>query len=349
MPKLTLDVTHPLLAREWHPTLNGPLLPSDVTHGQQLIVSWQCVEGHVWEKKIKDRVSGAKPHTKGKGGCPYCCNQKLWVGFNDLQTVDPKLASEWDTEKNELSPSGVIFGSHIEAWWKCAEGHLWQAWLNTRYHQRTGCSVCSGLTVIPGLNDFPATFPELLQFVLGQQSMTGIHPKSKKRLAFTCSCGCGFMKEVPIGSYTKRSGFICPETKKVSNLERKIERILLDKNLSYSQSNRILVQSANNWPIEIDFVVYDERGEKSLGIEVQDFTTHALCSDTDLLDPGYLGFVKRRYPEDRAKWLKKGPVNHEMKRKLALEQHKLKLIDIWEDEIKLGYAWNIIATALNAQ
>ena len=41
----------------------------------------------------------------------------LWVESNDLLTLNPALASEWDNEKNgELKPSDVLEGSNKYAW-----------------------------------------------------------------------------------------------------------------------------------------------------------------------------------------------------------------------------------------
>ena len=49
----------PLIAAEWHPTLNGDLQPTDVTYGSRKRAWWQCGEGHEWETKISGRTRGA--------------------------------------------------------------------------------------------------------------------------------------------------------------------------------------------------------------------------------------------------------------------------------------------------
>ena len=49
---------------------------------------------------------------------------KLVVGENDLQTVHPELAKEWDYSKNgELTPEKVTFSSSKKVWWKGKCGH----------------------------------------------------------------------------------------------------------------------------------------------------------------------------------------------------------------------------------
>jgi predicted metal-binding protein len=45
----------PEVAKEWHPTLNGPLTASDVTPASGKIVWWQCPRGHEWQARVADR------------------------------------------------------------------------------------------------------------------------------------------------------------------------------------------------------------------------------------------------------------------------------------------------------
>ena len=61
-----LATLHPDLARQWHPTKNGPLLPSQVTPSCKRRVWWLCAEGHVWKAAIYSRAG------KQRRGCPVC-------------------------------------------------------------------------------------------------------------------------------------------------------------------------------------------------------------------------------------------------------------------------------------
>ena len=90
---------------------------------------------HSYKKQIASRASGR--------GCPYCANRKVWKGFNDLQTHNPKLAAEWDYEKNKnIKPDEVLYGSHRVVWWKCHEcGNSWDAKIVNRA-SHTGCPKC---------------------------------------------------------------------------------------------------------------------------------------------------------------------------------------------------------------
>jgi DNA-directed RNA polymerase subunit RPC12/RpoP len=56
---------HPLLAKEWHPTLNGDVTPYDITSGCGDYFYWQCKYGHVFQTSPSERV-------KRHAGCPTC-------------------------------------------------------------------------------------------------------------------------------------------------------------------------------------------------------------------------------------------------------------------------------------
>lgn len=107
----------PDIAAEWHPSLNGDLEPSDFTRGSKTDAWWQCPNGHDYPAKINNRVNGA--------GCPYCAGKKVLSGFNDLSTVNPKIAAEWDVSKNgSLLPSMVTNSCAKNVYWRCPNGHV---------------------------------------------------------------------------------------------------------------------------------------------------------------------------------------------------------------------------------
>ncbi len=130
-----LATINPQIAKEWHPTKNGNLKPTDVTAGSQKKVWWLCNKGHEWEAVIYNRK---------KAGCPYCSNVKVLKGYNDLCTIRPDLASEWHPNKNgDLKPTDVTAGSGQLVWWICEKGHEWKATVGDR-KRGTGCPYCNG-------------------------------------------------------------------------------------------------------------------------------------------------------------------------------------------------------------
>lgn len=56
---------YPQQAREWHPTKNGTLKPSDVTFGSGKKVWWKCPIGHEYKASMHDRGTGGT-------NCPIC-------------------------------------------------------------------------------------------------------------------------------------------------------------------------------------------------------------------------------------------------------------------------------------
>ena len=97
------------LLQEWDQKKNAPLTPNTVHKGSHQKVWWHCENGHTWYSEIRVRANGSM--------CPYCTRRLLWVESNDLLTLNPALASEWDNEKNgELKPSDVLEGSHKYVW-----------------------------------------------------------------------------------------------------------------------------------------------------------------------------------------------------------------------------------------
>ena len=62
---------------------------------------------------------------------------KLIKGKNDLATVNPTLAEEWNYEKNgTLAPDMVTAGSNKKVWWKCDKGHEWEATIVNRSQKK---------------------------------------------------------------------------------------------------------------------------------------------------------------------------------------------------------------------
>lgn len=79
---------------------------------------------------------------QGKG-CPFCAGQITISGVNDLVTINPNLANEWDYEKNVVTPNNISPNSHKKVWWKCDDcGHKWQAEIKSR-NSGNGCPICA--------------------------------------------------------------------------------------------------------------------------------------------------------------------------------------------------------------
>ncbi len=141
------------LMAEWNWDKNTDLNPNTITIGSGTKVWWKCEKGHEWQATICDRNRGR--------GCPYCAGKKVLKGYNDLQTVNPILANEWNYEKNsEKTPEMFTSCSGKKVWWKCNKGHEWQATIHDR-NEGKGCPYCSGRYAIKGENDLQSVNPIL--------------------------------------------------------------------------------------------------------------------------------------------------------------------------------------------
>lgn len=133
-----LASTHPQLAQEWNNEKNGGLTPKGFTAGSNKKVWWKCADCQgEWQARIFSRRDGR--------GCPFCAGKNPTVGRNDLATLSPLLAAEWNCEKNgDLSPEQVVLGSDKIVWWRCGKcGHEWKARISARNRGFCKCPECS--------------------------------------------------------------------------------------------------------------------------------------------------------------------------------------------------------------
>jgi len=197
-----LQTTNPEVAEEWNYDKNGDLQPLDVLPGSHKKVWWKCQEGHEWEAIIRDRVEG-KP-------CPYCSNYKVLSGFNDLATVNPEVAAEWNYEKNgDLTPDQVKYSANIKVWWKCVNGHEWEAYVFNR-SKGHGCPYCCNFSALAGYNDLATTNPELVKEwdyeKNGDLKPSDVLAGSHKKVWWKCAVGHEWVAEIK----SRNSGEKCP-------------------------------------------------------------------------------------------------------------------------------------------
>lgn len=147
-----LATTHPEVASWWDHSANSKT-PDTVLPGSTYKASWRCPQGHTWEAKVCTQV--------GSGKCPFCSGRKVWPGFNDLATVAPEVAAEFDSETAGHGPDQVCAQLSTPVPWECHHGHTWQASPRRRVADGNGCPYCSGNKVWPGFNDLATTHPEL--------------------------------------------------------------------------------------------------------------------------------------------------------------------------------------------
>jgi hypothetical protein len=178
----SLSITHPEIAKEAH-----GWDPKFVSRGSTKKVEWKCINGHLFLAAPNTRTRKAtigKHGKKGPSGCPYCANQKVLKGFNDLLSQFPEIASE----AHEWNPAEVVWGSAKKVSWRCKSGHIWLATISSRTHQQTGCPVCRNLIVVKGINDLETTHPALINELVDTDP-SKVHAGSKKKVSWKCKQG----------------------------------------------------------------------------------------------------------------------------------------------------------------
>ena len=134
--KKVLAETHPELVEEWVSCNNPKFTPQTCVAGSNVKVKWKCKKcGGEYEAYISNR-------TLRGSSCPYCANQKVLIGYNDLQSQFPELVAEW-SNKNIINPTEVTAHSNKKVYWICPLGHDDYLMSVKQRSNRQGCPICA--------------------------------------------------------------------------------------------------------------------------------------------------------------------------------------------------------------
>lgn len=199
-----LVATHPEIADQWHPTMNGALNPTDVTIGSEKRIWWHCENGHEWDAVV---------YLRKQSGCPYCSGRYVVEGLNDLATLYPEIATEWHAKKNgDKTPNQFMSSANKYFWWQCATGHAWRATINKRTSAGRNCPYCSNQKVLTGYNDLESFFPDIAvewhPILNGDKTPRDVVPGSNKKYWWVCGQGHEYLNSV---SARTARGIGCPQ------------------------------------------------------------------------------------------------------------------------------------------
>lgn len=163
-----------------------------------------------------------------RSGCPICSGHRLVKGVNDLKTLFPAIAAEWDGDKNSKKPEEVFAHTNFNAWWRCPEGHSYRTKVSNRTAEKgTSCPYCSGKSVLLGFNDLASKYPEIAK----EWHPVKNNPLTPKDVTYGCNkmawwlcpaCGCEWRMKVSARTHRKSA---CPKCTKWFHTS-KIEQIL---------------------------------------------------------------------------------------------------------------------------
>jgi hypothetical protein len=71
--------------------------------------------------------------TSGNSTCSVCQGRRIQAGVNDLSTLFPDIAAEWNFKKNlNHDITTIAAGSNLFAWWICPVGHAYRKTVGNR-------------------------------------------------------------------------------------------------------------------------------------------------------------------------------------------------------------------------
>lgn len=152
-----LQTLYPDLAKEFDVEKNG-ISPIYISPKDTKTYMWTCENKHPsFPQSVEHRVNR-------KTTCPYCTERKVITGNNDLETLFPDIASEWDYENNKgVSPNDISPYTYKSYSWKCPKGHTYtkRVIYRTKFHKRIDCPKC--------LKAFSTSFPEQAIYYYAQK------------------------------------------------------------------------------------------------------------------------------------------------------------------------------------
>lgn len=131
------DVPELLTKWDFDKNASNNIFPDKITLGSNKNVWWHCSKNHSWQDTVVKHVHG-KP-------CPYCSNKRVLLGYNDLTTLYPQIAAEWDFANNStIDINTIVPGSAKKVSWKCTKcSFIWITSIRQRTQRGTGCPMCS--------------------------------------------------------------------------------------------------------------------------------------------------------------------------------------------------------------
>lgn len=190
-----LATIDPQLASQVAP--ESPIKADEITAGSSKELRWTCKLGHIWSARTRDRRQGRN--------CPYCTNQKVLAGFNDLATINPSLAAKV-SPSSELKATEVTSGSTKKLLWRCARGHEWLS--SPKQRKSRGCSQCQRENPTIFSKSLAETHPDLAKEVSPHSKLksTEVTAGSNTKLLWRCTLG----HEWEASPCSRRHGNNCP-------------------------------------------------------------------------------------------------------------------------------------------
>lgn len=202
----------PKVAAMW--SAKNAFTPSEVAASSNKKALFVCPDcGQEFEAPIRNVVRSVM---NGNTGCPACASRKVVPGINDLATKYPKVAAMWSS-KNAYASSKVSAGSNKKMLFVCPDcGQEFKApvysVVKSVSYGNTGCPVCAGRKVVPGVNDLASQYPETAAMWSDKNDYapSEIPARSSRRAIFVCpDCKQEFVTSIHNMTRAIASGVTC--------------------------------------------------------------------------------------------------------------------------------------------
>lgn len=249
---------NPKLAEEWDYVRNDRG-PENFATKSGVKVWWMCSNGegecdcHVWQAKIVDRTAGS--------GCPFCEGGiRRACPHRNFKTEFPKIAEEWDYERNEKGPEEYTPFSKFKAWWICTQNpcgcHRWNIAINTRANKGNGCAFCCNQKICEH-NNFLALNPDLAKewdYDKNKADPSKLAPSTRWSAWWICSKNQNHKWKATLCSRVScESG--CPRCR-VSKGEKAVAEWLTEHKIKF-ESEKKFRGCNDKKPLRIDFYLPD--------------------------------------------------------------------------------------------
>ncbi len=154
-------------------------------------VNWKCdVCGMSWKHTVNKTTS------KVNKKCPYCTHKRPSYFYN-FQTEYPILAREWNKRKNIKKPTDYLPHSKEKVWWRCEQGHEWEAVIYERVKSANKniskgkpiCPYCNHARVSPIYNlltEEPNIARQWDYIGNGELTPLNVSPKANIKVSWIC-------------------------------------------------------------------------------------------------------------------------------------------------------------------
>jgi hypothetical protein len=164
-------------------------------------LSFTCAEGHSFDYLPPVVLAETMTAARFIPTCGQCTERRVTTGRNDVQTISPAAAAQFDLLRNGgLTAADVANSSSVKYWWTCKSGHSHDVSPSKKTLRTYQCPICSNRAPRSGTNCLLTTNPEIAALWAGgwadSLSPATVTAGSNTVAAWRCESGHYFQASV---------------------------------------------------------------------------------------------------------------------------------------------------------